>query len=319
MSMIYKPLGQTGLNVSIIGFGAATLGNGYGMIEDATGTRAVHAAIDHGINYFDTSPFYGDTLSETRLGNALVGHRDNIILATKGGHYGNGFDFSASRLERSVEESLRRLKTDVIDVYQLHDIEYAHLHQIVNEALPTLMKLRTKGLIRFIGITGYPVHMLQEVAMQSHVDTILSYCHYNLMSTTLIESLLPFAANEGIGLINASALHMGVLTEQGAPDWHPAPPHVHAAAQQAAQLAHEHGDCITRVALQFVLQQPHIATTLVGMRTEAEVLENVLLVGTLPDAALLAEIQALLAPVQNIMWQVGRPENYEPGALPLKS
>src|SRR5205085_9803531 len=94
--MQYRPLGKTGLNVSVIGFGAATLGDEYGVLDSETGKRAVHAAIDRGVNLLDTSPYYGRTLSETRLGEALVGHRHKVIIATKGGRNDfDKFDFSA--------------------------------------------------------------------------------------------------------------------------------------------------------------------------------------------------------------------------------
>src|SRR5688500_14395537 len=133
--MIFRPLGRTGLNVSIIGFGAATLGNEYGNVDAEIGKRAVHAAIEHGINFFDTSPYYGRTLSETRLGEALLGFRHKVILATKGVRIDlNKFDFSAEGLTRSLEDSLKRLRTDVIDLYQLHDIEFADKYQIIHEA-----------------------------------------------------------------------------------------------------------------------------------------------------------------------------------------
>ncbi|MCI0710293.1 MAG: aldo/keto reductase [Chloroflexi bacterium] len=313
--MYYRQLGKTDLNVSIIGFGAGPLGNAYGEISDDTGKQAVHAAIDHGINFFDTSPYYGLTLSETRLGHALKGYRQKVLIATKGGRYGiDVFDFSATRLIRSVEESLQRLQTDVIDLYQLHDVEFVSKQQIIEEALPCLERLRKQGKIRYIGITGYPLHLLRDVAMTFPVDSILSYCHYNLLNTTLQDVLVPLATKDGIGLINASSLHMGVLTEQGAPPWHPGPEPVHEAARQAATIAREYDTDITTIALQFALQNKDVNTTLVGMRTEAEVHQNLALIGTAPDQELLARIQEIMAPVKDINWESGLPENYEPDA-----
>lgn len=317
--MFYRQLGKTDLNVSIIGFGAGPLGNAYGEISDDTGKRAVHAAIDHGVNFFDTSPYYGKTLSETRLGDALKGYRQKVVIATKGGRYDvDVFDFSATRLIRSVEESLQRLQTDVIDLYQLHDIEFEHKEMIIDEALPCLEQLHEQGKVRYIGITGYPIHLLRDVGMAFPVDSILSYCHYNLLNTTLQEVLVPLAKKQGIGLINASSLHMGVLTEQGAPHWNPAPEDVHQAARQAAEIAREHNTDITTIALQFALQNSDVTSTLVGMRTEAEVHQNLALIDTAPDQELLAKIQEIIAPVKDINWQSGLPENYEPGAHPQR-
>ena len=311
--MRYQQLGETDLVVSVIGFGAATLGNEYGDIDAATGTRAVHAAIDSGINFFDTSPYYGRTLSETRLGEALKGKRDQIILATKGGRYDiDKFNFSKQRLIASVEESLQRLQTDVIDLYHLHDIEFVSKNQIIQEALPTLENLREQGKIRYTGISGFPVHLLKEVAQAHLVDAILSYCHYNLMNTTLADVILPFAKQKGIGIINASALHMGILTEQGAQSWHPAPEILHDTAQQLMVIAREHGTTITAIALQFALDNADISTTLIGMRTVEEVEQNLAILDTKPDDNLLAKIQAVIDPVKNLSWASGLPENYEP-------
>ncbi len=314
--MIYRALGQTGLQVSIIGFGAAPLGNEYGVINPTVGERAVHAAIEQGVNYFDTSPYYGRTLSETRLGHALRGYRNKVYLATKGGRYGvDGFDFSAQGLATSVEESLRRLQTDTIDVYQLHDIEFVDRRLIIDEALPALERLREQGKFRYIGITGYPLPLLREVGSVHPVDTILSYCHYNLMNTTLSSSLMLFAKQQNIAVINASALHMGILTDQGAPAWHPAPASVHGAACEAAALARDYGTNITTIALQFALQNEDVSTTLVGMGTESEVLDNLALVDTLPDGEALAKILAVIAPVKDVNWHTGLRENDEPNVV----
>ena len=142
--VLYKQLGKTGLNVSIVGFGASGLGNEFGQIDPAAGQSAVHRAIERGVNYFDVSPYYGRTLAETRLGEALQGHRHKVILATKAGRYGkalpSGFDFSAQRIARSIDESLERLQTEVIDIFQLHDIEFGDRTQIIDESIPAMLR-----------------------------------------------------------------------------------------------------------------------------------------------------------------------------------
>lgn len=321
--MIYKPLGKTGLDISMISLGAGPLGGLYGDMNQDLATRTVHAAIDKGVNFIDTAPYYGPLISEQRLGEALKGGwREKVILATKCARYEkdlpHGFDFSADRLIRSVDESLSRLQTDWIDVFHIHDIEFTHKQQIIEESLPALYKLRDQGKIRFVGITGYPVHLLRDVAEVMEVDAILSYCHYNLLNTTMESALKDLAQERGIGLINASTLHMGILTEPGPPEWHPAPRRVKEAGRKAAQIAKEHGSNITTLALQFAQQADFITTTLVGMRTEAEVEHNLALVNTPPDPELLAKVQAVLAPVKDINWQSGLPENYEPNAQPAE-
>jgi len=317
--MIYRPLGSTGLRVSILGFGASPLGNEFGATDPGEARRAVHRAIDLGVNYFDVAPYYGRTLAETRLGEALAGRRHQVILATKAGRYDReypeGFDFTAARITGSVEESLRRLRTDYVDVYQLHDIEYAHRQQIIDEALPAMQRLRERGLVRFVGITGYGLQMLRDVATRAEVDTILSYCRYNLMDTSLDDVLASLARERGIGLINASPLHMRVLTEKGAPEWHPAPGRVREVARQVAELCRAEGVDIADLALQFALSYDRVATTLVGMSKVAHVERNVANVGIRPDAELLGRVRALIGPVANVCWQEGLPENYDPGAV----
>src|SRR5271170_5468300 len=137
--MEYATLGRTSLRVSKLGFGASPLGNEFGEVDPAEGERAVHCAIDLGINYFDVAPYYGRGLAETRLGAALVGRRDRVILATKCGRYDVAqFDFSAARIRRSIEESLQRLRTDYLDVFLAHDIEFVEARQIIEEAIPTM-------------------------------------------------------------------------------------------------------------------------------------------------------------------------------------
>lgn len=317
--MLYKPLGRTGLRVSLVGYGASPLGNEFGATDPAEGQRAVHTAIARGINYFDVAPYYGRTLAETRLGEALVGHRDKIVLATKCGRYDatppDGFDFSAARILRSVDDSLTRLQTDWIDVFQLHDIEFTHREQILDEALEAMFQLKQAGKVRFVGITGYPVELLRDVAAQAEVDTVLSYCRYDLLDTALDGVLAPLAREKGFGLINASPLHMRLLTERGAPDWHPAPRAVAEAARQAAALCGARGVDIADLAMQFALAYEPVATTLVGMSKVAHVERNCALVGSAPDRALLAEVLGLLEPVANVAWRTGLPENDDPGAV----
>jgi L-galactose dehydrogenase len=262
-------------------------------------------------------------LAETRLGQALVGYRDKVFLATKVGRYDidleTGFDFSAERITKSVEESLTRLKTDYIDVFQVHDIEFGRREQILNETLPAMHQLKEAGKVRFVGITGYPLYPLKEVAEVTEIDTILSYCRYNLMDTAMDQVLTPVAQQKGIGLVNGSPLHMRALTEKGAPDWHPAPERVVEVSRQVAGYCRSRGVDIADLAMQFVLQYDGVATTLVGMSKVRHVDTNVKSVGLAPDPELLAEVLEMIEPVANIVWQEGRPENYDPGAVEKQS
>lgn len=314
--MIYKTLGNTGLKVSIVGFGASPLGGEFGTVDPEEGRRTVEYAIDCGINYFDVAPYYGRTLAEARLGQFLQGNRDKVILTSKACRYDIGdFDFSKRRIMRSIDESLKRLRTDCFDLYQVHDVEYGRREQVVSEAIPAMLKLREQGKIRFVGITGYPLTPLKEIIETTNVDTVLSYCRYNLMDTTMDDILTPVARRRGVGLINASPLHMRVLTDKGAPYWHPAPEQVFEVAKKVAQLCRRHGTTISELALQFALAHKDVATTLVGMSKVRHVDANIKVVGVEPDLELLVEALEMIKPVANICWKEGLPENDDPGAI----
>lgn len=308
--MEFRTLGKTGLSVSALGFGASPLGGVFGAVDEAEGVRAVHRALKLGINYFDVAPFYGATRAETALGNALKDvPRDRYLLATKIGRYGpTEFDFSAERTRRSVDESLLRLHTDVIDVIQCHDIEFGSIEQVIIETIPTLRDLQAQGKVRFIGISGLPLAIFPKVIERTEVDTALSYCHYTLFDTTF-DTLFSYLQSKGVGVINAAPLSMGLLTDSGIPDWHPASPELREACAQAARHCRERGADISELALQFALANPDIATTLVGMADVATVERNVACVGNAPDPELLAEVRAILEPVRNQTWPSGRPEN----------
>jgi L-galactose dehydrogenase len=308
--MEYRQLGKTDLHLSIVGFGGAALGDVFGNIDPQEGQRAVHQAIDHGITFFDVSPYYGITLAESRLGAALAGRRDGVVLATKCGRYGMAdFDFSAKRVTASMDESLQRLQTDYIDLFLVHDVEFGDVQLIIDETIPALRRLQQQGKARYIGVTGYPPKVLRRIAEAVPVDAILSYCHYNLMNTQMDDVLTGFARERGIGLINAAGLHMGMLTEQGPAQWHPAPQNVRDAARKAADYCQEHGENIAEVALRYCLQHPYVSSTLVGIANPAQLEASLKLLSTTTDPGLLRQVQAILAPVFDYEWPSGRPEN----------
>jgi L-galactose dehydrogenase len=308
----YRSMGQTGLRVSRLGFGASPLGGVFGASDAAEGKRAVHLAIDHGINFFDVAPYYGKTLAEERLGQALAGRRHEIVLATKCGRDGDAeFDFSAQRTARSVDESLKCLQTDYVDLFQVHDVEFGDARQIADETLPAMRRIQQQGKARFIGITGYGIKTLLRIARAGAVDTLLSYCRYNLLVQDMDDLLTPFATKREIGLINASPLHMGVLTAGGAPPWHPAPAQVLAAGREAVEYCRKRGADLPALALRFCLDHPYVSTTLVGMSTSREVEQNIAALTSELDRELLAEVQAILSPVSGRLWPSGRVENHD--------
>jgi L-galactose dehydrogenase len=297
--------------VSRLGFGAAPLGGAYGELDDATATRAVARALDLGLTLVDTSPYYGVTRSEERLGRALAGRRDEVFLVTKCGRYDvASFDFSAARVAASVEESLARLRTDRLDLLLAHDVEFGDLARIEHETIPALLRERERGTTRFVGVSGYPIPVLQHFVERTPIDAVLTYCHHDLLSDDAAP-LVAAAAQRGIAVVNASTLHMGVLTNSGPPAWHPAPPAVLAAGRAAADLCRARGRDIAEVALQHALALPGIASTLVGCRTAAEVDAAVAASRAPRDRALERDLAALLAPVHNVCWPSG---HWRPGS-----
>jgi L-galactose dehydrogenase len=311
--MEYRQLGETDLRLSILGFGASPLGDVFRKTTPEERNGAVHLAVDRGINFFDVSPYYGLTLAEMRLGEALEGRREKVVLATKCGRYGadaDQFDFSAKRITASVEESLGRLRTDYLDLLQAHDVEFGDVRQVVEETLPAMRRLQEQGKARYIGITGYSLKNLMEIAVQVKVDSILSYCRYNLLITDMETKLVPFAKAHGIGVINASPLHMGIITERGAPDWHPAPQSVRDAGQRIVAVCKARGLDASEVALRFCLDNPDVASTLVGLSSREHVERNLKALEMTLDAELLAEIAAAVGPEKDVTWPSGLAENY---------
>jgi L-galactose dehydrogenase len=307
-------LGTTGIEVSEVGFGASPLGAVYGAFAEADGIAAVRTALDLGITFFDVSPYYGATLAETVLGKALRGvDRSGYVLATKVGRYGDtDFDFGAERVRRSVRESLERLGTDHLDLVQCHDIEFGDLDQIVHETLPALRELRDEGIVRAVGVTGYPLAALGHVAGRTAVDTVLSYCQYTLQDRRLAAWRERFSA-AGAGVVNAAPLAMGALTSHGPAPWHPAPPAVLESCAAAAALCRARGEDIARLALQFSVITGGFASTVVGAVAPREVRRTAEWIARPLDEELLRAVEECLAPVRDTGWESGRPENRTPG------
>lgn len=309
--MEYRVLGKTGLKVSALGFGASSLGGGvFRAVEEPEAIRTVHIALDLGINIIDVSPFYGYTRAETVLGKALKGiSRDKYYLTTKVGRYGDAeFDFSAKRVTASIDESLARMGVEYVDIIQSHDNEYGDLDQVVDETIPALRKLQQRGKARFVGVTGYPLKIFSYILEHTDVDSILSYNHYSLNDTTLA-GLLPFLESKHVGVISASPVSQGLLTNQGTPAWHPAPDRVKKVCAQAAAYCREQGSDISKLAMQFALANPRIATTLVGTASPTNIAKNAQWIEEPIDRQLLVKVQEMLRPIQDETWIVGKPEN----------
>jgi L-galactose dehydrogenase len=308
--MLYRTLGKTGLNVSILGFGASPMGNVFDLVDEKETLAAVHLALDHGINFFDVSPFYGLTLAETRLGKALEGNRKDIILASKCGRYDlRDFDFSKKRILQSIDESLLRLKTDYLDLFQLHDIEFVDQSIILEEAVPAIQEVVKSGKARFWGITGLPVRYMAKIARETDPDTVLSWAHYNLLEDEINDELVPLSGNMGFGLMNAAPLMQRILSDSPLPPWHRSPDEVKAIQPLLSGLCQSYGLRLSDVAMKYAMDHPQIATTIVGMSEVYMVRQNLGAIDLEIPNELLEKISTLVEPVKNRMWFEGKEEN----------
>lgn len=308
--MKLRPLGNTGLEVSPLSFGASSLGGVFHGINESEAIRAAHTAIEGGMNFIDVSPYYGHYKAETVLGKALREiPRDKYILSTKVGRYGkdgvNTWDYSARRATESVYESMERLGIDHIDLINVHDIEFADLQQVAEETLPALVELRDKGIVSHVGITDLQLENLQWVidhVPAGTVETVLNFCHFCLCDDKLTD-YLDYFESRGIGIINASPLSMGLLSERGVPAWHPAPQPLVEACARAAVHCKAKGYPIEKLAIQYALTNERIATTLFSSANPDNVKRNLQWAGEPIDAQLAQEVQDIIGDQKRVSWK----------------
>ena len=297
------------MKVSKISFGASSLGAVFHPLKEESGINAVHTALDNGINFIDVSPYYGHLKAETVLGKALkTVDRNLYYLSTKVGRYGkdgkNCWDYSAVKARESVYESMERLNADCIDLINVHDIEFADLEQVCNETLPALVELRNEGIVKHIGITNLNLRHFKYViehVPQGTVESVLSFCHYTLNDDSL-RDYFEFFESHHIGIINASPYSMGLLTEHGAPDWHPAPEALKRVTRKAIDYCKLKGVSIEQLAMSFSTANPRIATTLFSSTNPENVLKSIRYANTPLDMELLSEIQKILEPGFRDTW-----------------
>jgi aryl-alcohol dehydrogenase-like predicted oxidoreductase len=309
-----RPLGTTGLRVPILSFGASSLGAEFRSITVDEALGSVQAALDCGMNLFDTSPFYGRGMSEVLLGMALKSvPRERYLLCTKLGRYAlEHFDFSAKRVAESVDVSLHRLGTDHLDIVLCHDVEFVPMQQIVDETIPALHRIQQSGKVRFIGFSGYPQKIFRFICDQADVDCVLNYNQYTLQNTRFADETIPYLAAKGIGIMNAGPFSARLLTDAPLPTWLKEPDTVKAAARQAAEFCRSRGTAIAKLALQFAIANPDIATTVAGSANPANVRAWAEWAAEPLDESLLKEVQAIFAPVKNVGHTEGLIQNNGP-------
>merc|ERR1712226_21399 len=280
--MPIRALKGTDMNVSILSLGASSIGSVFRDTDLTESVEVVKKSIIKGINLIDTSPWHGFGKSETILGKALRNiPRSTYYINTKVGRYNPDpelmFDFTAKRTLQSVQESLSRLQTDYIDIIQVHDPEFCpDMSVILQETLPALQEAKEKGLVRFIGMTGYPLNLQKMLIEQSMIklNTSLCYCHYSLNDQSLVE-YLPFLNENEVGCINASPVSMGLLTNNGPPNWHPATNYIKEICKEAALICQKSDINISKLALHFSLKNKNISTTLCSTANLNRAMSNI--------------------------------------------
>ena len=308
--MEQRSLGNTGLSLPVLSFGASSLGQEFRPVDLDDALRSVRVALDCGLTFIDTSPYYGRGTSEVLLGFALRGvRRQEYLIGTKLGRYDAAhFDFSAQRVVESVDVSLHRLGTDYLDICLCHDIEFVEMRQIVDETLPALRKVQEQGKVRFVGISGYPMKIFRYVLDRAPLDVVLSYNHYTLQNTMLAD-LIPYLEEKGVGIMNAAPFAARLLTTAELPRWHKATPEVRAACRRAAELCQRNGVDLAQLALQFSVANPRIATCIAGSADPRRIEQWAAWLEQPPDERLLAEVLDILKPVHNWHHIEGRREN----------
>ena len=316
----YRPFGQTGLQVSAIGFGCWEIGGGYGIVDEAEYTPAVHRAIDLGINCFDTAEAYGFGVSERALAQALGERRQEVIVVTK---FGVGYadalphfrDSSRQRVMVSIEQSLQNLNTDYVDVYLVH---WPDVQTPLEETMRALDDIVQQGKARFVGLSNFRLSQFQSCMQTRRVD--VAQYGWNLLDRRMSTEIYPYCRQQNIGVMAYGSLAYGMLTGTFTPDmafaegdWRGrhgrmgainlfqhlfGPDHFRRnlrAVEDLKAMAAEYGKSLPQLALGWTLSNPDLSVALVGCRTPTEVEDNVGALGWSISDADLAEIDAIFA------------------------
>lgn len=260
--MIYKILGKSDLKISVIGFGCMSLKG-----DDTANENILHRAIDYGINYFDTADLYERGMNEVVVGKALKAKRDKIIIATKVGNQlkkdGNSWDWNPKKdyILTAVENSLKRLQTDYIDLYQLHG---GTIDDPIEETIEAFEILQKQGKIRFYGISSIRPNVINKYASLSNIVSVMM--QYSLLDRRPEEALLPLLHKQNIGVLARGSVAGGLLVNK------PATNYLHHSKQQvidavtAIKNTSVNGRSSAQTAVQFVLSNPAITSAVVGIR-----------------------------------------------------
>lgn len=275
--LLKRRLGNTHMEVTVMSLGGAGLGGIFGTVGDSEGVAAVEKGLELGFNWLDTSPKYGE--AERRMGMALRGvSRDRYYISSKvGTHPARGVDYSSDAAYWTVENSLKVLGIDYLDICLIHEPEPHHIEQALgpNGAMEALVDLKNQGVIKSIGIGVQNHELIRKAIDTGHLDMALTVNDYTLLRQTVLEGVCDYAEPRGIGVVNGAALAMGLLSgrhpnEIGTPKWSP-PKNELNSALEIYDWCQKHEISILSLALQFSLRQPRFAATLIGAATPKEV------------------------------------------------
>lgn len=306
-----RKLAGTDLELPILSFGASSLGAEFRGVTLDEVFASIRVCFELGLNFIDTSPFYGRGMSEVLLGVALKDvPREDYNICTKLGRFDiNHFDFSARRVAESVDVSLHRLGCGHLDIVLCHDIEFVPIQQIIDETIPALRAAQKAGKVRFIGVSGYPQKIFHKVLAQTDLDCVMSYNQYTLQNTRFAEETIPLLKQKNVGVMNAGPFSARLLTNSELPAWFRDPKEVQEAARRAAEHCTSKGVDIAQLALQFCLRNPDITTTVAGSANPNNIRKWAAWAELPIDEQLLAEVQAILETVKNIGHKEGLEEN----------
>ncbi len=286
-----------GAAVSKLGLGTAQLGGLYSSVSDEEGQALVDTAIVHGIQYFDTAPHYGKGVAEKRLGKYLSRYpRGSWVLSSKVGRLliptdqeEDTFfidadntvermnDYSESGIERSFEESLKRMNVDAIDIVYIHDPD-DFSDEAINSAYPALEKLRSEGLIKSIGIgmnfNEIPTRMVNE----TDIDVVMNAGRYTLLDQSASTELFPAALRKGVSIVSVGVFNSGVLANPNSAShyfYEPAPVHIVARALEFQAALREYEVSLQQAAIQFPMRNEAVKCVVVGCRSSESLLENI--------------------------------------------
>jgi len=307
----------TDVQLPVIGFGGAPIGNLYREVPEQEAVDAVTAAWEGGVRYFDTAPHYGLGLSERRMGAALAGKdRDSYVLSTKigrllrpnpspGGKDTEGFDvpdnvhrvrdYSRDGVLRSIEESLQRLGTDRLDIVYIHDPD-DYWAEAVEGAAPALSALRDEGVIRAWGAGMNQSEMLHRFVTETDIDVVMLAGRYTLLEQGAARDLLPACLERGVGVVNVGVFNSGLLSKErpaanATYNYAPAPQELLDRANLLADICESHGITLPAAALHYPCQHPAVTSVVLGMRTPSQVKQNLDLAAQSVPAGLWADLR----------------------------